>query len=213
MALIYELNHRFSGSNIPNSPWASATFLQNGPDHVELHMKVNDITATGFINNWWFNFNGNLADLHINATDSQGTAVPTFATATQNATLFNQGRDGLNWDFSFYSGSAGNFRNGDEVWIDFYSAGGLVIEQFDSSTPSAQGPLYTGANVHGGVVVTKIVDLAPRYEDIQGPPHFALVPETSTVLLGFVMLAGCVGGELLRRRREAALQPVPVAVS
>src|SRR4051794_10909188 len=66
MALIYELDHRFSGSTSLDgpTPWAVATFRQMDANTVELHMRANNISG-GYLNNWWFNFNGNASALQI----------------------------------------------------------------------------------------------------------------------------------------------------
>lgn len=214
MAIIYDVDYHYSGVAISApTPWLTATFLQTTPWTVELHMKVNNVTAARHVQNWWFNFDGNTADLQIIGTDSIGTTVPTFATPTVNATLYNQNRGGLNWDFSFSMGTSTAFSSGDDVWINFYNAAGLNVNQFNSFTTSPQGNLYTGAWIPGAVVPARITDMGPRFDDGGGPPHFALVPETSTVFLGFLLLAGCIGGEVLRRRREAALEPIPVSAS
>jgi hypothetical protein len=203
MALIYELDHRFSGATMPGpTPWAVATFMQLDENTVGLHMKANDISE-GYIANWWFNFEGSLSTLNVSTiSKTAGTSDPTFAYSGVNTALFSSGRDSIRWDFSFYAGTAQDFKSGDEIFVSFYSASGLDIHQFDSSIGAGGGPnLYSGANVNGLAGGTeKIVDLAPRYEDVQAPPQFVLVPEASSVFLGFLMLAGCVGGEVYRRK-------------
>jgi hypothetical protein len=219
-ALIYELDHRFSGAVIPNTnpPWAVATFLQVDNNTVELHMRANDI-GNGYINNWWFNFEGSAANLQImGISASVGTTQPTFSYAGgSNAALFNNGRDSIRWDLSMFSGANQDFKSNDDIYVSFYSASGLSIDQFNSSIGAGAGPnMYSGANINSDAGTTKIVDLAPRYEEnVTSPPHFdfAAAPEASSVFLGFVLLAGCVGSEVVRRKREAALATIPVSAN
>ncbi len=219
MALIYELDRRYSGVNVlpASTIWATATFHQLSSTSVGLHMKANSISS-GYVANWWFNFTGLPSDLSVFATtQTSGTSSPTFAYNGLNTTLFDSGRSSLNWDFSLYSAASPDFQNGDEIFVTFYSASALPVSAFDSSTPgnTSNPNLFSGANINGLPIpgggnsgVQKIVDIAPRYEDVQPPPNFVLVPEASSVFLGFLLLAGCVGGELFRRNREPALAPV-----
>jgi len=203
MALIYELDHRFSGTSMDGPiPWAVATFLQVDPNTVSLDLQVNNI-YDGYINNWWFNFNGSISTLQVTGMEATGTTAPIYSTATQNSTMFNAGKDGIRWNFSFYGGATGDFKSGDDVKVTLYSASGLNIEQFAKSVGAGGGPnLYSGANVNGLPGGTeKIVDLEPRWENIQSPPQFALVPEASSIYLGFLLLSGAVGGELVRRKK------------
>jgi hypothetical protein len=203
MALIYELDHRFSGTSMPGPiPWAVATFLQVDANTVELHMRANNISG-GYIDNWWFNFNGNASALQVLNETSAENGAPIFATTANNSTMFNAGRDAIRWNFSFYGGTTQDFKSGDDVYVTLYNASGLDIHQFDKSVGAGGGPnLYSGANVSGLDGGTeKIVDLAPRYDDIQGTPQFAVVPEASAVYLGFVLLSGALGGEILRRKK------------
>lgn len=217
MALIYELDHRFSGATLPgnNAPWAVATFLQVSETSVQLHLKANDI-GSGYLNNWWFNFNGSLPSLQVTAIgETPGTSAPIFSYAANNATLFNTGRDSIRWSFSLFSGGSADFNSGDEIYLNFYSSSGLDIHQFDASIGAGGGPnLYSGANINGIPGTEKIVDLAPRYENINPPPpNFSMVPEASSMFLGFLLLAGCVGGEIVRRNRASTPATVPATGS
>lgn len=200
MALIYELDRRYA-SGFPNEGTRmTATFVQANANTVELTLRADNV-GTAFIQNWWFNFNGNAADIAVIASVGTGGATPGSLALPQVGSAYHIGRDGINWDFSFYSGGTQDFRQGDTVTFALYSASGLTIQQFDSSIPlGITANAYTGANIVNGTT-TRYLDLAPRYEEIAGPPPFVLVPEASTVYLGFLMLVGAVGGEVFRRKR------------
>lgn len=205
MALIYELDRRYAAGFPDVGTRMSATFIQAGVNTVELTLRVNNIgSPNAFVQNWWFNFNGLPQDLQVVASSASGTTPGTLAYGTSNS-QFMAGRDGIQWDFSFYSGGTKDLHQGDTITYALYSASGLDIDQFNSSTHAGgvNAPnFYSGANVRDGATTQKYLDFAPRYESISGPPPFVLVPEASTVYLGFLLFAGAVGGEIFRRKRD-----------
>lgn len=207
MALIYELDRRYA-SGFPNEGTRmTATFVQANANTVELTLRADNI-GNAFIQNWWFNFNGNAANIAVVASTGSGGATPGSLALPGVGSAFNIGRDGINWDFSFYSGGTQDFRQSDTVTFALYSASGLTIQQFDSSLPlGIVANAYSGANIVDGATTTRYIDMAPRYEEISGPPPFVLVPEASTVYLGFLMLVGAVGGEVVRRKRAPQSAP------
>lgn len=213
MALIYELDRRYAAGFPDEGIRMTATFIQANANTVELTLRADNI-GSAYIQNWWFNFNGLPADLDVIGSTSTGGATPGGLALPGTPSNFNIGRDGIRWDFSFYSGASQDFQQGDTVTFALYSQSGLTIQHFDSyvNAGGVYAPnFYSGANIVDGSTTTKYLDFAPRYEELHGPPPFVLVPEASTVYLGFLMLVGAIGGEVFRRNRQPAVAPVKKA--
>jgi hypothetical protein len=188
LAQINELDRRYSAGVASQASRPPGLFAP-APSNVGKLVFRTDVIGgpNAFIQNWWFNFNGSPGDPTMLASRN-------FAYGSINP-QFNAGRDGVQWDFGFYSGASEDARGGDSVTAALYSQTGLSLSNFDAYAAAPTGPAPKDE------ATAKFLDVAGRY-DGDGPAAFVLVPEATTVYLGFLLLAGALGGVLLRRAQS-----------
>jgi hypothetical protein len=190
-ALTFQLNTEFSGGQAPAGPppWLTATFTDNGADHVTLTLSASGLTGSENVKEWDFNVDPSIT-LPLTFLQTLKTGTFTDPTISQGQNLFKADGDG-NYDiqFDFATGGVAStvFGAGESVTYDV-SGTGLDANDFDrlSDPAGGHGPFTTAAHVQNTTGVGT------------GGSGWITVPEPSTILL--IPLGGILAASLLRFR-------------
>ncbi len=148
---IYDLNTVVTGSTPSGpSPWATATFTDNGANTVNLNMSFNSGgDSTEFISKWLFNFSGDADNLAFSRTGSVGTI------GTVNVSTSDGGENagaGYKFDISFdfpLPAPSGRFNSGESITYEI-TGSGINASLFDFPSTKKNSPDYTTmAHVQG----------------------------------------------------------------
>jgi hypothetical protein len=148
----FNLNQEFSGGQAPGGPppWLTATFTQNGANHVTLTLSASGLTGTENVSEWDFNVTDAFV---LNLTFSSETKSGTFNTPTisQGLNAFKADGDGkYDISFGFTTGGVASkvFGAGETDTWDI-SAIGLTANDFNrlSAPDGGHGPFLTAAHV------------------------------------------------------------------
>lgn len=152
-ALVLDFGVEFSGGMSPQSatlPWIRATLVTDGND-VLLTMQALNLVGTEFVDEWMFNFTGNISNLTITPVSTSGTLGP--ITASKGADAFKADGDGY-FDIKFVFDNAppaDRFTNGDSATYRLAYTSPITELHFDTvSAPGGvggHGPFTSAAHV------------------------------------------------------------------
>jgi hypothetical protein len=193
-ALTFQLNTEYSGGQAPAGPppWLTATFTQNGANHVTMSLSTSGLSGSENASEWDFNVTPSFVGSLAFVQSAKGGSF-TDPTITQGEDAFMADGDGK-YDIQLAFAVGGNastvFGVGDSVSYDI-SATGLTANDFNQlSTPAGgHGPFFTAAHVQNTTGTGS-----------GGSGWIAPIPEPSATLL--VPLGGILATFLLRFRSK-----------
>ena len=192
-ALTFQLNTEFSGGQAPAGPppWLTATFTQNGANHVTLTLSAAGLTNSENVKEWDFNVTDAFVNNLVFTNEAKSGSFDTPG-ILQGLNAFKADGDGkYDIEFGFTPGGVVNsvFGAGETDTWDI-SATGLTANDFNllSAPDGGHGPFLTAAHVQNttGAGTGGSGWICPT------------IPEPSAMLL--IPLGGILAASLLRFR-------------
>jgi hypothetical protein len=200
-SFVLNFSTAFPGADKPDPagspPWLTATFTNNGADHVTLTLAANLQLSSEFVRFVYFNVNpSSLLDLTISPVN---IGAVSSASWTQDANNLKADGDGK-YDIRLDLPTGGDRFQGAEMLVFDLSATGLTENSFnDLSVPDGgSGPFLAAAHIQG--IATDPPGSTWIYATTGNNP---VVPEPATILSAVTGLVS-MGFFGLRRRRQAA---------
>jgi len=132
-------------------PWATAMFVDNGPNKVQLTMSTSGLTGNEFIGEWLFNFDPSLTLANLSFSYMNGTNATSVTASTD---YYRADGDG-NYDiqFLFQNSGTARFEAGEISIYDIsYNGPGILSASsfnFLSTEGGGQGTYHSAAQVQG----------------------------------------------------------------
>lgn len=182
-------------------PWITATFEDSASDlnTVRLTMAADNLTASEYISQWYFNFDPALDVSRLSFTAYDISSIPTFDISNDivtGADSYKAGGDGyfdimIDLPTSNAKGGDRRFINSEEVILDFTYDSPITASSFNFISNGGQ-PFHTAAHVQS---------IGPN-DDSGWIANTTVVPEPVSVSL-FIAGGATLGFRRFRKRRTS----------